>query len=359
MQTRQCRKCGESKPRDQFYTNSKGAYRTACKDCERAEERVRKMKKGRKKLASEYRTWRDEHRGKALCNAAKHRAKRRGLPFELDPVDIQRRIDAGRCEVTGAPFDLSEPRAWNAPSLDRRNSSLGYTQENTRVVLYALNVMANTWGEQKIIHIGQAIAKKRRAKSGVLQLVLDARLKERAQLGSILYSLNWSEQVTPAGRRISRLRASAARISASDFISSGWLTPTTRDFRDTGNLETSRFRKDGKERKDVLPRVAWLAGWPTPMTNDALGSTHCYGKKKPDGTRPTFDKLPGSAQKATPQRLCLDGTLLTGSTAGMSGGGRLNPAHSRWLMRLPPEWDACAPTETPSMLKRQRSLSQP
>lgn len=58
---------------------------------------------------------------------------------------------------------------------------------------------------------------------------------------------------------------------------------------------------------------------------------------------------------AGPMRLCSDRTLLTGSTAGMASGGRLNPAHSRWLMRLPPEWDACAPTETRSTRKRRRS----
>ena len=34
-----------------------------------------------------------------------------------------------------------------------------------------------------------------------------------------------------------------------------WPTPTVRDFKDTGNLESSRYRKDGKERMDTLGRV--------------------------------------------------------------------------------------------------------
>ena len=92
-----------------------------------------------------------------------------------------------------------------------------------------------------------------------------------------------------------------------------------------------------------------LVGWPTPTTNDSL--------RHPSQDFATKNiTLNHAAVLANgPMRLCWDGTLLTGSTAGMASGGRLNPAHSRWLMRLPAEWDACAPTETASTLKRQRS----
>jgi DNA (cytosine-5)-methyltransferase 1 len=48
------------------------------------------------------------------------------------------------------------------------------------------------------------------------------------------------------------------------------------------------------------------------------------------------------------------GQTVIGSPAETENTGQLNPAHSRWLMGLPPEWDACAPTATPSSRKQRK-----
>ena len=240
--------------------------------------------------------------------------------------------------------------------------------------------------------------------------------------GSIAYSMNWKEKVTPAGRPYCQLVASARRTSANDLLSAltgwlsptctaidarspeamekrlatgrtslspgnlaGWPTPTTRDHK--GGYQGGRIR-NGKLSTDTLGVPAQLAGWPTPTAsastgagtqgrdggmniqtaaqlagwstptatnNDRTGSEdRALNMYRPDGSK-AQQRLQDFATIAGPVRITASGEVLTGSDAKMENSGQLNPAHSRWLMGLPPEWDDCAPTVTPSSRKRQRN----
>ena len=87
-----------------------------------------------------------------LLTGARARAKRGGLEVTLTNEWVRERLEKGVCEMSGIPFH-SGPKERNttspySPSIDRIDSSKGYTPENCRVVLWALNAAFGHWGEE-------------------------------------------------------------------------------------------------------------------------------------------------------------------------------------------------------------------
>ena len=191
---------------------------------------------------------------------------------------------------------------------------------------------------------------------------LVSRLQQRAR-GSILWRLTWKASATPSGRPLFRLQASAAPTFDNAFT--GWPTPTTPSGGQTvppGTSATGR-KPDGSKAQVTLELVAQMAGWPTPRSSDTNGAG-LHGTGGLDlrttvllagwptpmaGSPATSTGSPAGNTESSRETV----RVLTGLPAGMQSGARLRAGHSRWLMRIPAVWDACAPTATRSISKRR------
>lgn len=194
------------------------------------------------------------------------------------------------------------------------------------------------------------------SRSADLQRSLESRL--RAGLsgrGSTLYRLTWKEWTTPSGVCRYRLRASVLPRSATGC--SGRPRPTAMD-------SVRQPAPDFATPNLTLNHAAVLSGWPRPTARDwksasatpeFLAARAAMTRGKPLSEE-VFAQLSQNSEAA---RLTASGELLTGSTAGIDGGGQLNPAHARWLMGYPPAWCASAVTAMQSFPRSRRSSFAP
>jgi len=195
------------------------------------------------------------------------------------------------------------------------------------------------------------------SKPSALDSYLANRLQERLlTLGSTLYKLTWKDWRMPSGRLRFRLRASARPTS--EIARTGWPTPAARDYRHA-NATTYAERGGGKKGEQLNNAAVHLSGWNTPRVTDGSngGPNQANGALSADASQMNWS-LSTPTPDLQPARLTACGQLLTGCFAGMDGGGQLNPGHSRWLMALPVEWDACGVMATQSMRTKRKYSSK-
>lgn len=82
-----------------------------------------------------------------LYASARSRAREKALPMEITREWIQAKIERGACEATGIKFDQTQAQRAFVPSLDRIDSTKGYTADNVKVVVWIHNAARNNWGD--------------------------------------------------------------------------------------------------------------------------------------------------------------------------------------------------------------------
>ncbi|MDJ0709572.1 MAG: hypothetical protein QNJ14_04230 [Woeseiaceae bacterium] len=101
-------------------------------------------------------------RATKLTSSAKWRAKKKGLPFEIDRELVLEKLRSGKCKVSGLPFSydpahVGRKRNGFAPSLHRRDCTQGYTRENTMLVCVAANVAISELTHNEFLLLALAI----------------------------------------------------------------------------------------------------------------------------------------------------------------------------------------------------------
>ena len=97
-----------------------------------------------------------------LFRRSRQRAKECGMPFDLTAEWIAAKLRIGTCEKTGAVLDFAHPEStqqynWNAPSLDRIDSSKGYTIDNVQITTWRYNQSKNLMSDAELLEFCRLI----------------------------------------------------------------------------------------------------------------------------------------------------------------------------------------------------------
>jgi len=106
-----------------------------------------------------------EYAAYKLYHAAKYRAKKKSLEFDLTKDWILEKLNNGLCEASGIKIEFSEKYSRNrhafsepfSPSLDKINPKGGYTKENTQIVVWIYNAAKSSFTHNDVLTLAKSI----------------------------------------------------------------------------------------------------------------------------------------------------------------------------------------------------------
>lgn len=179
-----CPKCHISKPLDDFHNDKgrKDGKYPNCKDChhnynreryKRADvkEKIQEYIKGKRKNPEFMNACKERSlkfyssiHGRArtlLNNARKSPAGQKECTVTLE--HILKGISIGICPITGMKFDMNKSNNKKknplSPSIDRIDCSKGYTNENTRIVVWWYNMAKSELSDSEMLEMCKSVVK--------------------------------------------------------------------------------------------------------------------------------------------------------------------------------------------------------
>jgi hypothetical protein len=109
--------------------------------------------KDKTKVKEYLRAWKDKNREKNLFQLARHRAKLKGIEFNIEISDI---VIPEICPILGLPLKkIIDGNRDLSPSIDRIDNSKGYIKGNIQIISFKANTMKHNANETDLINFSK------------------------------------------------------------------------------------------------------------------------------------------------------------------------------------------------------------
>lgn len=171
--TKLCWSCSQTLPISLFSKNSKrrDGLQDRCKQCSKTdyeknrEKRRKQMKEYQANNKDKTKVYRQANKDAYALNHIKDRAKRKGLEFKLELADI---VPPDYCPILKLKLERSEgfgPKN-SSPSVDRIDSTKGYTKDNIQVISNLANRMKTDATPEQLLMFAEWVFKTYRIEEG-------------------------------------------------------------------------------------------------------------------------------------------------------------------------------------------------